>query len=79
MKPALVIRRIVSIALLVTGILSFISWFILFLYGTNVLYKMIIGIPAITVRKLHILSSFTASGLAVIHIISKLESTEELF
>ncbi len=68
MSIAYLVRRIVSLILLFIGIISFIAGLMLLLYSTNILYKIEAFIPALLVRKLHTISSFTVSGAAVIHI-----------
>ncbi len=61
------VGRDVSIALLLVGLLSFLSGLALFLKSTNVLYKLI-PIPTRTISQVHVLSSFIAAGIAIIHI-----------
>ena len=61
------IRRIVSITLLLVGLISFLSGLALFLKSTNVLYRLV-PIPTRTISQVHVLSSFIAAGIAIIHI-----------
>ncbi len=62
------IRRIVSICLLISAILVFISGIVLYLRTTNVLYHAVIWIPAWIIDYIHVYAGFVASGLAIIHV-----------
>lgn len=62
------IRRIVSICLLISAILVFISGVVLYLRTTNVLYRAVIWIPAWIIDYIHVYAGFVASGLAIIHV-----------
>ena len=59
------VRRIVSIILLVSWIISFITGVILYLKTTKIIYKGLEILP--TPRLLHTYSSFIMSGIAIIH------------
>ncbi len=62
------LRRIVSICLLISAILVFVSGIVLYLRTTHVLYRAVIWIPAWIIDDIHVYAGFVVSGLAIIHV-----------
>ncbi|NPA98851.1 MAG: DUF4405 domain-containing protein [Crenarchaeota archaeon] len=62
------VRRIVSICLLISAILVFISGIILYLRTTHVLYRAVVWIPGWAIDNIHVYAGFVVSGLAIIHV-----------
>jgi len=62
------LRRIVSICLLISALLVFVSGIILYLRTTNVLYRAVVWMPGWIVDDIHIYAGFVVSGLAIMHV-----------